>query len=237
MIRLFAALTVGIVGALLFGMAPADADVNDGPAPSPFVLPSGATSTKIDDADRVFLEKVRQAGLWEIPAGQMAQQKGTTARVKEVGKLIAGDHAILDSDVRNVAARLGVALPDDPNAQQKVFLADLTSASGKKFDDAFAQDLRYAHGVVYGAIAQERAGTRNDIMRAFAKQCEIFVHRHMLLLESTGDVNYEALPQAVVPLGNLRAQQKKQPLMLIGLLVVAGVIGIAGVTRVVRGAV
>ena len=38
-----------------------------------------------------------------------------------------------------------------------------------------------------------------EIMRAFAKQCEIFVHRHMTLLESTGDVNYEALPRRSSP--------------------------------------
>jgi putative membrane protein len=239
MIRLFAALAVGFLGALLTGLAPspAVAGPGDDPPPSPLVLPSTAISTKIDDADRVFLEKVRQAGLWEIPAGRWAEQKGVSARVKEVGKLIANDHVVLDSDVRAVAARLGVPLPNDPTPQQQSFLAELKAASGPQFDDVFANRLRYAHGAVYAAIAQERAGTRNELMRAFAKQCEIFVHRHMVLLESTGDVKYNNLPPAVVARGNLRQLQKKQPLMLAGLLVVAGAIGVAGVTRVIRGAV
>ena len=102
----------------------------------------------------------------------------------------------------------------------------------------FAMRLHFAHGLVYQAIADVRAHSRNAMMRAFAKQCEIFVNRHMALLETTGEVNFDDLPKPVVPKGNLRASDnRKKPLTLIALFAVTGAIGIAGVARALRGAV
>ena len=46
-------------------------------------------STQLNVADLTLLNGVRQAGLWEIPAGQMAAQKGSTAKVRQVGQSLA----------------------------------------------------------------------------------------------------------------------------------------------------
>jgi putative membrane protein len=232
-----ALLGLAVVSLPLLGGAPAAAaPAEDGPAPAPFVMPSNASTTKLTSADRMFLEKVRQAGLWEIPSGQMAIQKGTTDRVKEVGRLIAIDHGVLDDDVRRVATFLSVPLPDEATPEQQLWLREQREATGEKFDAVFAQRLRFAHGAVYSAIAQVRASSRSELMRAFAKHCEIFVHRHMELLESTGDVDFDALPLPVVAKGNLRQAEEKQPLMLIALFAVTGALGVAGVARALRGA-
>lgn len=234
-LRLSASVALGLIALLLLGTPAARAAPGEDPAPVPFVFPSGPPDGPLDGTDRIFLEKVRQAGLWEIPAAQQAQQKGVSQRVKEVGRLIAADHVVLDDDVRRVAARLGVTLPSEATAEQRQWLGELSAKSGEAFDAAFAQRLRFAHGAVYSAIAQVRAGTRNDLMRAFAKHTEVFVNRHMTLLESTGKVDYDQLPEAVVSRGNLRAADQKQPLLLVAVLAVAGVIGAAGVTRALRG--
>lgn len=231
-----ATLGLSVVGAMLLGGSPAAAAPDDGPAPAPFVLPENPPKTGLTEADRIFLEKVRQAGLWEIPTGQQAAQKGTTERVREVGRLIAADHQVLNDDVARVAGYFGVPLPSQPTPEQQLWIDEITAKTGDAFDAAFAQRLRYAHGAVYSAIAQVRANSRNELMRLFAKQCEIFVHRHMTLLESTGDVNYGALPLPVVSRGNLRQAEKKQPMLLIALFAVTGALGVAGVARALRGA-
>ena len=57
-------------------------------------------------ADRDLLVKVRQAGLWEGPAGQMAQTHTTNETVKTVGHHLATDHANLDQITRQVAGQL-----------------------------------------------------------------------------------------------------------------------------------
>jgi predicted outer membrane protein len=150
-------------------------------------------------ADRNMLAKVRQAGLWEMPTGQRAEQQGSSARVRQVGGMIASEHTELDQRVRDTAAQLGVILPSQPSAQQQGWIAEIASKSGSDFDRTFVQRLRAAHGVVLPVIAQVRAGTRNELIRQFATTAAEFVTRHMGYLESTGLVDFDALPLPPAP--------------------------------------
>jgi predicted outer membrane protein len=156
-------------------------------------------SGPLGPADRDFLVKVRLAGLWEAPAGQMAQTKATSERVKEVGHHLATDHIALDEQVRLTAAKLNVDLPDQPNADQQGWLQELSGSEGAAFDQIFADRLRAAHGKVFAVIALVRAGTRNEVIRNFAQVGSAVVMKHMTLLESTGLVNFDDLPTAPAP--------------------------------------
>ena len=150
-------------------------------------------------ADRDFLQKVRLAGLWEGPTGQQAEQQATSPAVREVGRKLAVEHADLDRQVREVANELGVLLPASPNAQQMAWMADISSRTGADYDRTFVQTVRQAHGIILPAIAAVRSGTRNDKVRAFAEVADTFVTRHHEYLESTGLVNYAALPTPPSP--------------------------------------
>jgi predicted outer membrane protein len=154
-------------------------------------------SGPVGPADIDLLTKVRQAGLWEMPAGNMAMTKSQNARVREIGMTLMVDHGRIDAETRRVAGVLGVPLPDVPNDDQQGWLGELTNAkTGAEFDPIFANRLRYAHGLVFNAIAQVRAGTRNDVVREYASLANQAVLRHITLLESTGLVDYTRLPEA-----------------------------------------
>ncbi|MFC4051350.1 DUF4142 domain-containing protein [Actinomadura syzygii] len=143
--------------------------------------------------DRQLLVKVRQAGLWEMPAGQQAQQRAATPRVREVGEIINQQHLQLDADTRATAQRLGVLLPNEPNGSQKSWLREMSGKYGIDFDKTFVLRLRAAHGQVFTVIAKVRAQSENSEIRAFAERCLKFVNTHMSLLESTGLVPRRAL--------------------------------------------
>ncbi|HEV2783570.1 MAG TPA: DUF4142 domain-containing protein [Actinophytocola sp.] len=162
-------------------------------------LASQPAAAPLTESDRKLLIAVRQAGLWEIPAGQQAQRQADSQIVKDVGAEIAKQHTQLDEDVRAVAEQLGVALPDQPNEDQQKWLAELDSKSGPEFDRSYAQLLRAAHGKVFAVVAQVRAGTRNEVIREFASEVNDVVKGHMILLESTGQVDFNALPEPALP--------------------------------------
>jgi predicted outer membrane protein len=149
----------------------------------------------VTETDRQLLIKVRQAGLWEIPAGQQAQQLAASQVVKDVGKKIADQHIQLDQETRDLAQKLGVVLPNQPSEEQQRWLNEMSTKVGAEFDVAYANLLRAAHGKVFAIVAQIRAGTRNDEIRAFASTANDVVKGHMILLESTGQVDFEALPE------------------------------------------
>jgi predicted outer membrane protein len=166
-------------------------------------LPEGWVNTQwgpLGPGDRALIEGVRRADLWEGPAGQMAMDKGKNARVKEIGFSISRQHVEeLDPVVRKIATQLGVALPNEPNADQKTWLSELQQASGDEFDRIFVDRLRAAHGKVFALIATVRANTRNDVVRDFAVTANKYVDNHMKFLESTGLVQFNALPTPAAP--------------------------------------
>jgi predicted outer membrane protein len=145
--------------------------------------------------DREFITKVRLAGLWELPAGQQAEERGTTQAVKTAGAHLVEGHTFLDARVRNVAARLGLELPNQPNAQQRGWLATLDAAHGTDYDQKFANILRRAHGKVFSVVAQVRANTRNSLVRDLADDANTTVLDHIKVLEATGYVDFDALAQ------------------------------------------
>ncbi|GGW64554.1 hypothetical protein GCM10010503_47210 [Streptomyces lucensis JCM 4490] len=143
--------------------------------------------------DRDFVTKVRLAGLWELPAGELAERRGTTPAVRTAGQHLVDGHTSLDAHARTVATQLGVPLPNQPNAQQKQWLAALDAARGQDFDRRFAGILRLAHGRVFSLVAQVRAGTQNSLVRDLADDANTTVLDHIKILEATGYVDFATL--------------------------------------------
>jgi predicted outer membrane protein len=185
---------------LLAPASPARADANIPGIPDPQTSFNARGSGSVSAADKDFVIKVRLAGLWEIAAGNMAQEKSDDPRIVEIGKSIATQHVLLDKLDRVVAKELGIDLPNQPNADQQSWLAEMRNAqSAAAFDQSFIDRLRAAHGKIFPAIATVRASTRNDAVRALAQQANQFVMTHMTLLESSGIVDYGSLPTAPAP--------------------------------------
>jgi putative membrane protein len=171
--------------------------------PTPPIPPNGLLSNTgegaVTAADKDFVTKVRLAGLWEIPAGEMAQEKSDDPRIREIGADIAAQHRALDELTRNAAKKLNLKLPNKPNSDQQTWLGEMRDSEGEDFDQVYIDRLRAAHGKIFPAIATIRASTRNDTVRRLAQQANQFVMTHMTLLESSGIVDFQALPTAPNP--------------------------------------
>jgi putative membrane protein len=218
---------VGISAMVLVALVtPTAAQAADVPVPIPSSsgLPDRGAGP-VSDADRDFVVKVRLAGLWEIPAGNMAQQKSKDKRVRAIGKAIAAQHVTLDNADMKVAKKLGIMLPSTPNADQQAWLAEMAAANSTTFDSIFIDRLRAAHGKIFPAIGIIRSSTRNDSVRRLAQEANQFVMTHMTLLESSGLVDYSNIPTAPPP----AAQKGPVPVDGQMLAAAAGTGGVSGV--------
>ena len=168
------------------------------PVPSSDGLSDKGTGA-VTAADREFVVKVRLAGLWEVPAGNMAQEKSGNPRVKAIGKAIAEQHVTLDMLDMKAAKKLGIALPNEPTTEQQGWLAEMRAANSTTFDQIFIDRLRAAHGKIFPAIGIIRSSTRNDSVRKLAQEANQFVMTHLTLLERSGLVDYGGLPTAPPP--------------------------------------
>src|SRR5919107_1833577 len=198
---------------------------------------SGVVQTSwgpLSPSDRDLLVKVRLACLWEMSTGQQAQQQASSPEVKEAARKIAAEHTELDEKTRVIADKLGVLLPSTPSAQQIGWMKEITSKTGSDYDRTVVQRLREAHGIVLPVIAEVRVGTRNDAVRAFAADTQEYVTRHIGYLESTGLVDYSALPDAPSP-GLLSGSANWTDLLVPGLVLIACLLVAVGLGATLRG--
>jgi predicted outer membrane protein len=185
LLRRVATLLTGLVAGMLTLPAVAQAQ------------PTGPTQLGV--TDMALLNGVRLAGLWEIPAGQMAAEKGNSPRVREIGAEIAKQHIELDQLAVQAANKMGASLPTEPTTEQKKWLAEMQEATGPRFDKIFVDRLRAAHGAIFPVIGAVRANTRSEAVRKLAQEANSFVMDHLTMLESTGLVRYDELPPVAMP--------------------------------------
>ncbi|MFD5624390.1 DUF4142 domain-containing protein [Streptomyces yangpuensis] len=150
-------------------------------------------------ADRDFVRKVRLAGLWELPAGRQAQQRGSRPAIRTAGDHLVDGHTELDRQVIQVGQALGIDLPNQPSAQQQDWLGQMNRAKGDEYERLFTQLLRRAHGKVFSLLAGIRAQTRNSMVRALATSANATVLDHITVLEDTGLVDFDGLSDNVPP--------------------------------------
>lgn len=226
--RLLIAVSLGLLVAALPTGTPAHAQVDENVVDTEW--------GPLTDSDRELLRQVKFAGLWEIPAGEMAAERGAAPRVREIGGFLRDEHIELDEATDEIAAKLGVSLPDKAFAQHQVFLDRMTAKEGEAFDLEFVQRLREAHGAIYPVIAYTRSGTQNDLVREFADVGEEFVGRHMEYLESTGLVDWVHIPPAPGPAGAPSRFLTTEPggVNPVLIWVLLGAAAIAGAITVVR---
>lgn len=156
--------------------------------------PVQADGGMLTSADRLLLVQLRQAALWEIQVGRAAARRGSReATRKNLGQL-ATRHIRFDDVNRGTAAKLNVPLPDTPTAEQQSWLSEITGKSGTDYDKTAVARLRTAEGLLYARAAEVRASTRNTTMRRYADQVQTFLNGQLKLLESTGFVTVDTLP-------------------------------------------
>ncbi|MFD0887062.1 DUF4142 domain-containing protein, partial [Streptosporangium algeriense] len=90
-----------------------------------------------NDQDRRFLAQAHQDNLAGITAGRAAMRKGHDQEVRALGRRLVDDHTRLDAEVRQVARRLAVDLPERTTTAQRIQYNRISARSGDDFDWAW----------------------------------------------------------------------------------------------------
>src|SRR4051812_23634743 len=125
---------------------------------------------QVSAQDRVYLQKAHQSNLAEIAGGKLAQSKGQSARVKELGAMMVADHTKLDAGLTKVAATVKVTLPKAPNAEQRALQAKLMKASPAEFDALYVAGQLAGHSKAMRNGKMELSSGSEPAVKADAKK-------------------------------------------------------------------
>ena len=130
-------------------------------------------------ADRAFVAKVSQGGMFEVQAGKLATQKGATEDVRDFAVMEVHDHTLVGDGLKAVSSAEGVSLPARLNAEFQGRLDRLNGLSGPAFDQAYMDEMASLHDKDGAAFAKEGADGGSAGYRAFSLQTHRIVLRHI----------------------------------------------------------
>ncbi|MEP6646696.1 MAG: DUF4142 domain-containing protein [Saprospiraceae bacterium] len=98
-----------------------------------------------DEKDANFLVKAAEINVEEIRLGQLAQQKGMTAGVKDLGKMMETEHGKAMADLTALANRKYISIPTVPTEDSKSTYDKLNMKNGIEFDKEYTDMMINGH--------------------------------------------------------------------------------------------
>ncbi len=136
----------------------------------------GAASAS--DADRGFVGKVSQGGLYEVEAGRVAAVKGQAVVVKNFGVLESHDHEGVNAGLQRIAGMTGVTITPGLNAEFTARLNNLKAVPAGQFDAYYLDDMKQIHNKDEGLFVQE-SQEGSAAYKEFAHGTAVLVKAHL----------------------------------------------------------
>jgi putative membrane protein len=133
----------------------------------------------VSKSDQDFAVNTANAGMTEIQAGQLAQQKGMAKDVKEYGAMMVKDHTAAADKLKTVAASKNITLPATISPEMQKDIDDLQKKEGKEFDKAYIDMMISDHKKVINAFEDESKNGSDADIRAFASSTLTTLRHHL----------------------------------------------------------
>jgi putative membrane protein len=133
----------------------------------------------VSKADQDFAVNTAIAGMTEIQAGQLAEQKGMEKDVKDYGKMMVDDHTMAADKLKAIAMQKNLTLPTTLTPEMQKNIDGLQAKSGKDFDKAYMDMMVSDHKKVISAFEDESKNGSDADIRSFADSTLHTLHHHL----------------------------------------------------------
>lgn len=131
---------------------------------------SGTAKTGISNMDRDFARKASMANMAEAEAGTTAQRRGNSTAVKEYGKMMEDHHTAAQSELKGLANRHQLQVPDMLDSTHKINSQKLNGLQGKAFDEAYIQMMVKDHREAISLFENEANNGGHQDIKDFASR-------------------------------------------------------------------
>lgn len=177
--------------ALFVGGASRAQNLNTAPGTAinnPDAQPTSSTTTKGSSTtyktmDTTFARKAAYGGMAEVKFGHLAEQKGTSTAVKDFGQRMVQDHSKANDQLKDVAAKDSIKLPNGLTNKDQATYGRLSKLSGSAFDRAYARDMVKDHETDINDFKTEANNGQNPDMKNFASQTLPTLQSHLQMAQ------------------------------------------------------
>jgi putative membrane protein len=148
------------------------------------LLCTPAFAQKMDNADAAAMKQLAQANLNEIEAGKIAASKAQSPDVKQFGQKMVQDHGKMFEDLKALAKKKDVALPDKVAAKEFAQMKLMERKSGAEFDRAYMDHMVKDHEQDLKDAQQIAAKAKDPEFKAAVQQATGKIQEHLQLAQS-----------------------------------------------------
>ena len=142
-------------------------------------LASAAVAATPNAADKAFVAKVSQGGMFEVEAGKLAADKGSRQDIRDFGAMEVHDHKLVGAKLKSISDSEGLSFPGQLNPEFQGKLDHLKTLSGPPFDAAYMDEMSTLHAADGAAFAKEATNGGSAAYKAFGAETHIIVQRHI----------------------------------------------------------
>lgn len=132
----------------------------------------------LDEASAEFLVKITDGRLMGIEEGKTAEIKGTTADIRNYGKLMVKDQKRLVAIIKTLAVHERIQLPIIISDEKMEGLKELRNKNGEEFDDKFIKMMKIDHERDI-RLFSDALNLKNDEIRNFAFKYRPLIQEHL----------------------------------------------------------
>jgi putative membrane protein len=140
-------------------------------------LPLAALAASNPDAS--FYKNAAEAGIAEVDAGHLAQDKGKSQQVKDFGAMMVKDHSAANEKLQSLASSKSITLPTSASVGQMATKAKLDVLSGDTFDKSYVKGQISAHRDTIALFRKEIGSGQDADAKAFATATLPTVRAHL----------------------------------------------------------
>jgi putative membrane protein len=156
----------GLMIAFAMGAAPAAAQDTSSAAMAP-------------GSDSDFVAKAGSGGMAEVRLGKLAQQKGSSAEVKQFGERMVTDHTKANQELTAAAGQAGLAPPSILLPKEQRTASKLSTKSGSGFDKAYMAEMVKDHTEDIRLFQHEARSGRAESLKQVAANTLPTLREHL----------------------------------------------------------
>ncbi|NBQ47931.1 MAG: DUF4142 domain-containing protein [Sphingobacteriia bacterium] len=139
----------------------------------------------LSERDKKFILLAAEGGMMEAQLGQYASQKAESPKVRDLGKVMAGDHSTANEELRGLASRKKTSLPANLSDKTQKEISVLKQKKGREFDEAYSKFMVQDHKDDITLFKEEAEKGDDPDVKAWAAKMLSTLERHKKLADET----------------------------------------------------
>ncbi len=142
--------------------------------------------TNLED-DSKFAVNAADGGMFEVKVAELAKEKATTERAKELAGHMIKDHSKANDELKALAAKKNISLPDRISEKYQKEYDDLASKTGKEFDKAYIKCMVKDHKEDIDDFKKESEKGKDSEVSAWALEKLPTLEHHLHMAKEAKD--------------------------------------------------